>query len=301
MSTAVDSGLAPAWELVKSIDGSDENPFNDYSLVVAEYFTLELSASSTAGAPYAVPTGVAKVPDYIDSSAPAAIIYKGGEEDFPDQRPAMHNCAFADIVMNKELFGGYNDVDVPHSCQQQMDLVNNYKGLLDQYDVKLEEFETMQQEYNTARTAENARKEGFFSNAFDPVIAVPHRPMAPWTPADYAGIPAVYEAPVGGAADMTAYFPAAATRDNSKTEWIAHMQITAGNGATFMNNATGHIFGITGQGDMAMPGDDARAFTYHITGDDTGIGATDQAVMMVSIFPTRAAIEGGVENRNITL
>ena len=63
-------------------------------------------------------------------------------------------------------------------------------------------------------------------------------------------------------------------------------------------SATGHVFGISGQGDMAMPGDDAMAYTNHITATTTGAGA--QAVMMVSIFPNDATT-AGVATMNITL
>jgi len=305
LSTAVASGLAPAWKLVDSVEATTAK-FWDYELVTAEYFTLELSASSAAGAPYALPTGVAKVPNFADSNVVASPT--GNEVGVMDYSamappPMMNKCAFVAVTMNKELWGGYEDMDVAHACDSQMKEVQSYNEMLEQYDEVLEEFETMQEEYNTARTAENTRREGFFSNAFDPVIAVPHRPMAPWTPANYAGIPAVYAEPAsGGNLDMTAYFPAVGTRDSGPTEFIAHMMTHTGSvgGSDLNMDATGHVFGISGQGSMSMPGDEAMAYTNHIVADGTGISATDQAVMMVSIFPNDATTTG-LATRNITL
>jgi len=64
LSTAVDSGLAPAWRLVDSAETATTK-FWDYDLVVSEYFTLQLEASSVAVDPYTLPTGVSKVPDVV--------------------------------------------------------------------------------------------------------------------------------------------------------------------------------------------------------------------------------------------
>lgn len=157
----------------------------------------------------------------------------------------------------------------------------------------------LQEAYNTARRAENERREGFFSNAFDEKIMVPHRPMAPWVPDAYMGPAISYAAPVPALADNF-YLEPIATRQTQNSEFRARLNKYGTFSSEQVFNQTGKVFGITGQGEMNMPGEDAMAFFNQITDTTTGVGATDQAVMMVSIFPTDQTT-AGVATRNITI
>lgn len=126
LSTAADSGLAPAWKLVDSVETASTK-FWDYDLVTAEYFTLDLAESSVATGIYNLPTGVAKVPDVINGAVSA--------DDFNvapgSMMPMMNGCGFEDVVYNMEMWGGYNDAALGHSCVEQMHSVKAYDHMLE--------------------------------------------------------------------------------------------------------------------------------------------------------------------------
>lgn len=111
LSTAAASGLAPAWKLISSDETASTN-FWDYDLVVAEYFTLELSASVVSGtAPYATVANVAKIPEVVDSSAPALMDYETLAASNEGALPMYYNCDF-DITYDFEMTGNYENVSV---------------------------------------------------------------------------------------------------------------------------------------------------------------------------------------------
>jgi len=172
--------------------------------------------------------------------------------------------------------------------------------IVDEFNTAKEAFEAEQDAYNTARTAENDRRGDFFANAFDPVIAVPHRPSAPWTPNTYSGPAINYDAPASGALDGAFYFEAIAARQSADSTVNARLAKYDVVDSEDNFSATGKVFGINGQGTANMPADGVHAYYAQLTETTTGISASNQAIMMVSIFPTVQA-QTGLATRNITI
>jgi len=199
---------------------------------------------------------------------------------------------------------GYQDIITEHSCDEQIDSVARYNRNLQPYEAQLAMFKTKQDEYNSAMTAENARKGDFFANLFEPEVFVPERPHAPWVPEAFEGVTVEFTEPEGDAETphQTVYFLAENLRGRIRTSVTTHLVSHIGSVATddLNMNATGSVFGIGGQGAMAMPNPGVKAFTINMEEDGTGISATDQAVMIVNIFPFDATTTG-LATRNITI
>lgn len=206
--------------------------------------------------------------------------------------PSLNNCGFGDYAVNMDITDSYNTDAMSWSCAQQLHSVHTYNDFLEEYNAKLETYNTDKTAYNAARTAENDRRSDFFKNAFDAPVAIPARPSIPWTPAAYDGVEARRTAlSAVGATEEAIFTPA----DNTaKLTWsgILVNHITTGSGATAVQNIdyTGHVFGVSGQGEMSMPGDDANAWSYRVTA--TAPGVSGNRVMMVSIFPEAATMTG---------
>lgn len=175
---------------------------------------------------------------------------------------------------------------------EQRNAMISQHDAVDHYDEVVEEFEELQAAYNTARTEENTRRGDFFANMFDPVIAVPHRPSAPWVPEAYEGVSAMYTITSGDMDDMGWYFASVANRGALDHTYSANLEVVSVQDSTDYWNATGHVFGWSGQGTESMPGDDARAWCVDVTDSATGVSTNDQPVMMVSIFPQDATMAG---------
>ena len=115
LTTAAASGLAPAWRLVSSLETATTN-FWDYDLVIAEYFDLDLAASTAAGAPYAAVTGIPKVPEVTNALQAATFMdYEAAAALGMGVPPMYHNCDF-ETTYGPEQTGGYGDISMSMSC-----------------------------------------------------------------------------------------------------------------------------------------------------------------------------------------
>ena len=151
-----------------------------------------------------------------------------------------------------------------------------------------------------ARTEENERRLDYFRNMFDAKTEIPTRPAIPWTPEAYAGITISMTSP-----SSTTYnnvvFATSSTRSSQHSDQKFHLLNHAVNAAAAdVIDATGHVWGVKGQGLMSIPGDHANSWTVNIGEASTGIDAALVPNMMVSIFPN-AFLDAGTATRDITI
>jgi len=154
--------------------------------------------------------------------------------------------------------------------------VERYNRYLEPYEEQLEMFKTKQDEYNSAMTAENTRKEDFFANLFEPEVVIPERPYAPWVPQLYDGVTVEYTEPdLETLPHEVTYLAQEGNRQEIPVSRTTHLVTHIVDGETTNIEATGAVWGIAGQGGMAMPNSDAKSWNPRVTDEDTGIAATD--------------------------
>jgi hypothetical protein len=196
------------------------------------------------------------------------------------------------------------------SPTQMLDWMNFGNQTMVNYANAVSSFNTDKSAYNTALASEKTRAADFFKSIFEAPVTIPTRPSQPFTPPSFTGPgELIYFATT---AEKTAWDSAAKGTKVGEYTYEGTLQVapampsfgagwlsaTPDNTITTPNASwAGHVFGVMGQGDAAMPtAANAWANTIDATRDAAIYG------MMVSLLPydMTTAVMGGTKKIDIT-